>query len=41
MWWLILRVAHGALYIAGIGVVRTLVWLPSIIILIMMVLALI
>ena len=35
MWWLILRVAHGALYMAGIGVVRTLVWLPSIIILIM------
>ena len=41
MWWLILRIVHGALYMAGIGVLRTLVWLPSIIILIMMALALI
>ena len=41
MWWLILRIAHGALYMAGIGIIRTLVWLSSIIILIMMALALI
>lgn len=25
-WWLIFRVAHGALYLAGVGYLRTLAW---------------
>ena len=40
-WWLILRVGHVVAYIAGVALVRTLLWLGSIVTLIMMALALI
>ena len=40
-WWLILRVGHLIAYIAGVALVRTLLWLGSIVTLIMMALALI
>lgn len=35
-WWLILRVAHGVCYLFKINYVRTLVWLGSLVVLIMM-----
>jgi uncharacterized MAPEG superfamily protein len=40
-WWLILRVGHLIAYISGIALVRTLLWLGSLVTLIMMALALI
>ena len=40
-WWLILRFGHLIAYIAGVALVRTLLWLGSIVTLIMMALALI
>tara|TARA_Y100000768_G_C23936411_1_gene662781 strand:+ start:29 stop:397 length:369 start_codon:yes stop_codon:yes gene_type:complete len=40
-WWLLLRVGHLAAYIAGIALLRTLLWLGSIAMLVMMALALI
>ncbi|MDB3948000.1 MAG: MAPEG family protein [Gammaproteobacteria bacterium] len=40
-WWLILRVGHLIAYISGVALVRTLLWLGSLVTLIMMALALI
>ena len=40
-WWLILRIAHLVTYIAGIALLRTLSWLGSLVILVMMALALV
>ena len=40
-WWLILRVGHLIAYISGVALVRTLLWLCSLVTLIMMALALI
>ena len=40
-WWLAFRVAHLIAYIAGIALVRTLLWVGSIVLLIMMALALV
>ena len=40
-WWLILRVGHLVSYIAGVALVRTLLWLSSIVTLFMMAFALI
>ena len=40
-WWLILRVGHLIAYISGVALVRTLLWLGSLVALIMMALALI
>ena len=40
-WWLILRVGHLVSYIAGVALVRTLLWLGSIVTLFMMAFALI
>lgn len=40
-WWLILRVGHLVAYIFGVALVRTLLWLGSLVTLIMMALALI
>jgi len=40
-WWLILRVGHLIAYIAGVALVRTLLWAGSIVSLVMMALALV
>tara|TARA_B110000503_G_C7019964_1_gene359347 strand:+ start:391 stop:747 length:357 start_codon:yes stop_codon:yes gene_type:complete len=38
--WLVLRVVYGGLYLAGTPIVRTLVWLASLVVLVMMAIAL-
>ncbi len=40
-WWLVLRVGHLIAYIAGVALVRTLLWAGSIVSLVMMALALV
>jgi uncharacterized MAPEG superfamily protein len=40
-WWLAFRVGHVVTYIAGFAIVRTLLWLGSIVCLVLMALALV